>query len=118
MKKQSGFTLIEGLLILVIVGLLGGTGWYVWNAHNKANDTLTNADAANSSTARKTAARRTTARTTGTRKRAARRTPVARKRRTPEVSAPELLPFPAERPQEEEQPEVGPGKEEVPPEQT
>jgi hypothetical protein len=43
---------------------------------------------------------------------------VARKRRTPEVSAPELLPFPAERPQEEEQPEVGPGKEEVPPEQT
>lgn len=32
---SAGFTLIEGLLILVIVGLLGGTGWYVWNTHNK-----------------------------------------------------------------------------------
>src|SRR5207248_1427234 len=69
-------------------------------------------------TARKTATRKTAARRTTARKSAARRTPVARKRRTPEVSAPELLPFPAERPQEEEQPEVGPGKEEVPPEQT
>src|SRR6266550_3626211 len=83
-----------------------------------ARKTATRKTAARKTPARITTARKTaTRRTTGTRKRAARRTPVARKRRTPEVSAPELLPFPAERPQEEEQPEVGPGKEEVPPEQ-
>ncbi len=51
-ELSAGFTALEGLLILVIVGILGGTGWYVWNAHNKANDTLTNADAANSSVAK------------------------------------------------------------------
>lgn len=37
MKKIKGFTLIEGLLILVIVGLLGGTGWYVWNAKENSD---------------------------------------------------------------------------------
>ncbi len=49
MKVQKGFTAIEGLLILIIVGILGGTGWYVYNAHNKTADTFNNADQANSS---------------------------------------------------------------------
>jgi Tfp pilus assembly protein PilV len=31
-KKQKGFSVIEGLLILVIVGILGGVGYYVWNS--------------------------------------------------------------------------------------
>ncbi len=33
MKKlsQNGFTAVEGLLILVIVGIIGGVGWFVWN---------------------------------------------------------------------------------------
>jgi Tfp pilus assembly major pilin PilA len=52
MKTQKGFTVVEGLLILVIIGLISFTGWYVWNAHNKTNNTLTNADAANSSVAK------------------------------------------------------------------
>src|SRR3989344_2360709 len=49
MKNQKGFSLVEGLLILVIVGLLGGTGWYVWNARTKTTDTLNNTDKASSS---------------------------------------------------------------------
>jgi hypothetical protein len=48
-KNQEGFTIIEGLLILVIVSIIGGTGWYVYNAHNKTTDNFYNADAANSS---------------------------------------------------------------------
>lgn len=44
MKKfQHGFTVIEGLLILVIVGIIAGTGWYVWNAQDKANKNLDSA---------------------------------------------------------------------------
>lgn len=30
-KQQLGFTAIEGILILVIVGIVGFTGWYVWH---------------------------------------------------------------------------------------
>src|SRR6266700_3794862 len=52
MKNHKGFAIIEGLLILVIVGILGGTGWYVYNAHNKTTDSYTNADTANSSVAK------------------------------------------------------------------
>jgi type II secretory pathway pseudopilin PulG len=51
MKNSKGFTIIEGLLIMVILGILGGTGWYVWSSHNKTTDTLNNADSANSSVA-------------------------------------------------------------------
>jgi cytoskeletal protein RodZ len=51
MKNNKGFAVIEGLLILVIIAILGGTGWYVYQAHNNATNTLTNADAANSSAA-------------------------------------------------------------------
>lgn len=45
-SNQSGFTVVETLLILVIVGIIGFTGWFVWQSQNKANDTL---DAANTS---------------------------------------------------------------------
>jgi hypothetical protein len=38
MKKfQEGFSAIEGLLIVVIVGMLGGVGYYVWHANSQAN---------------------------------------------------------------------------------
>ena len=50
MKNTKGFTLIEGLLILVIAGLLAGTGWYVWNSKNSTDKSAKNADSANSST--------------------------------------------------------------------
>lgn len=52
MKNNKGFALVEGLLVLVIVGMLTGIGWYVWNANNKTNDTLANTDAASSSVAK------------------------------------------------------------------
>lgn len=37
MKKlnKSGFTGIEAVLIVVIVGILAGTGWYVWKQRSK-----------------------------------------------------------------------------------
>jgi hypothetical protein len=50
-KNQSGFSIVEGLLILVIVGILGGTGWYVWNSNKKANDLLNSADKSSNVTA-------------------------------------------------------------------
>ena len=50
MKKQFGFTALEGLLVLVIVGIVGFAGWYVYNANNKTQDSYANADNANTST--------------------------------------------------------------------
>jgi cytoskeletal protein RodZ len=41
-KKQSGFSVVAVLLILVIVGIIGGTGWYVVQANKNTNDTLNN----------------------------------------------------------------------------
>jgi hypothetical protein len=41
-KKQSGFSAVAALLVVVLIGIIGGTGWYVVNANNKANDTLNN----------------------------------------------------------------------------
>ena len=49
MKNVKGFSVVEGLLILVIVGLLGFTGWYVWKTHDKTTDTLNNVDRASNS---------------------------------------------------------------------
>jgi len=42
-KNQSGFSIVEGLLILIIVGIIGGTGWYVWQAKNNTDDNLSSA---------------------------------------------------------------------------
>jgi hypothetical protein len=44
---ETGFSVIEALLILGIVGMLGFTGWFVWHAKQVADKTLT---ADNSST--------------------------------------------------------------------
>lgn len=43
-ENQKGFGVVEGLLILVIVGLIGFTGWYVW--HIKQNTDKINNKAA------------------------------------------------------------------------
>lgn len=40
-KNQKGFTAIEGLLILIIVGMVGITGGYVWHS-KKAADNIYN----------------------------------------------------------------------------
>lgn len=42
-KNQKGFGIVETLLILILVGLLGGVGWYVYDSNKKADDSLTNA---------------------------------------------------------------------------
>lgn len=42
MKNNSGFAALEALLILIIVTIIGGTGWYVLKSKNNANTTLTN----------------------------------------------------------------------------
>lgn len=31
-KNERGFSVVEALLILVLLGLIGGVGWYVWTA--------------------------------------------------------------------------------------
>ena len=38
-NKNSGFTVIEGLLILVILVIIGSTGWYVWHSQKNADKT-------------------------------------------------------------------------------
>jgi hypothetical protein len=43
-KLQNGFTVVEGLLIVVTVGILGGTGWYVWQAKSQADKNLSSAN--------------------------------------------------------------------------
>ncbi len=40
MLKQKGFSPIQILLVLVVIGLIGGTGWYVWESRNKTSQTL------------------------------------------------------------------------------
>jgi hypothetical protein len=45
MKSQKGFAVLEGLLILVIVGIVGGTGYYVWHSKAQADKNLDNAAA-------------------------------------------------------------------------
>ncbi len=37
---QKGFSGLEGLLILVIVGIIGGVGWFVYNSQKKTASTL------------------------------------------------------------------------------
>jgi hypothetical protein len=39
MANQKGFTLVEGLLVVIAVSLLGFTGYYVYNANQKKDDT-------------------------------------------------------------------------------
>ena len=41
--NQKGFTLVASLLILVAMGLVGGTGYYVYNAQKTADQALTKA---------------------------------------------------------------------------
>jgi type II secretory pathway pseudopilin PulG len=51
-NKQKGFSLVEGLLIFVIVGILASTCWYVWSSNKKTNDLLNKADKSSSTISR------------------------------------------------------------------
>jgi len=39
---ERGTGLVEALLVLVVVGLIGFTGWYVWQSKNSVDATLSN----------------------------------------------------------------------------
>lgn len=43
MKNHKGFTLIEGLLIVLIVGMLAGVGYYVYNTKKTSDKSLDSA---------------------------------------------------------------------------
>lgn len=47
--NQKGFSVIEGLLILVIVGLIGGIGWYVWQSNKSTGKNQSASNSSNSS---------------------------------------------------------------------
>lgn len=48
-NSQKGFSIVEGLLLVVIIGLISGVSWYVWQAKQDATNKLDNAvDIANS----------------------------------------------------------------------
>jgi hypothetical protein len=46
MKKniQHGFSAVALLLLVVLITIIGGTGWYVWNSNKRSNDILSQAD--------------------------------------------------------------------------
>jgi hypothetical protein len=52
-KPQEGFSAVEALLIVIIVGMLGGVGWYVWNSQKQVDKTYS--QTANSTVAPKQA---------------------------------------------------------------
>lgn len=39
-KDQSGIAILETVLILVVVGIIGFTGWYVWQSRQTADKTI------------------------------------------------------------------------------
>jgi hypothetical protein len=51
-SNQSGFTVVEGIAIIVIVAILGFTGWFVWSSQKATSKTLS--DTNKSATAQST----------------------------------------------------------------
>jgi hypothetical protein len=46
---QKGFSAVEGLLLLVLVGIISFAGWFVWHSQKNANNSYNNALADSSS---------------------------------------------------------------------
>jgi hypothetical protein len=42
-SKESGFAVVEALLILVILAIIGGTGYFIWHAKQSSEKSLANA---------------------------------------------------------------------------
>jgi prepilin-type N-terminal cleavage/methylation domain-containing protein len=40
-QKQAGFTIVEVLLVLILLAIVGFTGYYVWHSQKKTDETLT-----------------------------------------------------------------------------
>jgi hypothetical protein len=47
---QKGFTVVETLLVLILISIIGFTGYYVWHTQNNSNSSYNNADRSNSNT--------------------------------------------------------------------
>lgn len=47
-KNEKGFSVVEILIVIVVVGLIGGAGWYVWQKQNNKQTDNTTAPVANS----------------------------------------------------------------------
>jgi hypothetical protein len=61
-KNQKGFSLIEGLLLLIALTLIGFVGFYVWHAQKQTEKTLTSVDnTSNKSSTTRSAAKTTSA---------------------------------------------------------
>ena len=54
LKNQTGFSVIEALLILVVVGILGFTGWFVYHSKQATDKTLANTGNSNVQTKQST----------------------------------------------------------------
>lgn len=50
MKKQSGFTIVEVLLVVLILSVVGFGGYYVWHSPNKADKTYDNSSKSSQAT--------------------------------------------------------------------
>lgn len=42
MSNQRGFSVVQVVLLIVLLGVVSATGWFVWQSKNKTNDTLAN----------------------------------------------------------------------------
>lgn len=42
-KRQQGFSALEGVLVILILVILGGAGWFVWDSNQKTKDSLNRA---------------------------------------------------------------------------
>jgi len=58
-SRQQGFAALEALLVVIIVGLLGFTGWFVWHAKNNTDTSLNNASNSQPGITKKTPAKST-----------------------------------------------------------
>ncbi|HET6924351.1 MAG TPA: hypothetical protein VFH39_00790 [Candidatus Saccharimonadales bacterium] len=59
-STQAGFAAIEAILILVIVAIIGGTGWFVWHTKQATDQSLTNTASAQPGIAKANKAKTTT----------------------------------------------------------
>ncbi len=48
-KNQSGFAILELVLVVVIVAVLAGAGWWVYNRQHKSSPAASNSTASNRS---------------------------------------------------------------------
>lgn len=62
--NQKGFSAFEALIIALILAIIGGTGYYVYNANKKASDTLAKASQETKSSTQKTVAKKAKSTTT------------------------------------------------------